>query len=110
MPNGTDSHMVSHITGKLVREEASRRTKTVDIARIIRGRRLEWVGHILRMDPQRMIHQAAKFITENRSEANGHVTTILKWKELKQLVANRDYLRLRVKTLTEGSEVRVDMR
>ena len=60
-----------------------------------------------------MIHQAAKFIVENRSEGDllMDVPQQYSWDELKQLAANRDYWRLaRVKALTEGLEVHVDMR
>ena len=40
MLNGANSRMISHITKKTVREEASRRTRTFDVVRWIRARRL----------------------------------------------------------------------
>ena len=59
MLNGANSRMVARITGRSAREEASRRTRTFDVVTWIRARRLQWVGHILRMDPTRLVHQAA---------------------------------------------------
>ena len=70
MLNGANSRMVSRISNKSVHEEASRRTHTFDVVTWIRARRLQWVGHILRMDPNRMVYKAAIHIAENRSEGD----------------------------------------
>ena len=47
--NGANAYMLSHITGKSKREEATAKTTTFDILAWIRARRLRWVGHILRL-------------------------------------------------------------
>ena len=54
--NGANSSMVSVITGRTVRAEASS-GKTFDLVKWIRARKLQWLGHILRMDPERMLRQ-----------------------------------------------------
>ena len=44
----------TRITGKTIREEASS-GKTFDLVMWIRARRLQWLGHILRLGPGRTI-------------------------------------------------------
>ena len=46
--NGTNSSMVNKITGRVIREETSV-GKTFDLIRWIRVRKIQWIGHILRM-------------------------------------------------------------
>ena len=46
--NGAHSRMMSVITGKTPREEATRGTQTIDLLTRIRARRLQWLGKILR--------------------------------------------------------------
>ena len=55
--NGTNSNMVSIITDRHVREEASE-GKTFDLIKWIRARKLQWLGHILRMGKERKVKQA----------------------------------------------------
>ena len=45
--NGWNSRCVSRITGQTSHEEASEKTRTIDIVAVIRCRRREWLGHIL---------------------------------------------------------------
>ena len=52
--NGANSNMVSIITGRHVREEASE-GKTFDLIKWIRARKLQWLGHILRMGKGRKV-------------------------------------------------------
>ena len=58
--NGANSRMLTHITGKSVREEARPLTTSLNLVRRIRIRRYRWLGHILRTSPHRLIHQAIK--------------------------------------------------
>ena len=55
--NGANSTMVSKITDRSIRDEASA-DKTFDLVKWIRTRKLQWLGHILRMGPERKIKQA----------------------------------------------------
>ena len=55
MFNGANSKMVVRITNRPIQEEASVITRTFDIVRWIRARGLQWVDHILRMDPERLV-------------------------------------------------------
>ena len=71
MLNGANSKMVSRITGRPIREEASASSKTFDVVKWIRARRLQWVGHILRFkaeDEERLIYKAVKYIYANRKQ------------------------------------------
>ena len=53
--NGANAHMVSAITGRTVQQEASAKWRTFDLVKWIRARRLQWLGHILRLGPERLI-------------------------------------------------------
>ena len=79
---------------------------------MLRAHRLKWLGHILRMDKRRLIHQAVRHMSDHRTTGDllMDVPTRYSWAELKELAANRDYWRIRVKVLREGSGVSVTMR
>ena len=47
--NGANTAMMSVITGEEVRKEAGK-GKTFDLVRWVRARRLQWMGHILRLE------------------------------------------------------------
>lgn len=53
--NGANAKMMSVITGRSVKDEASKATRTFDMAKWIRAKRLQWLGHILRMGPERKL-------------------------------------------------------
>ena len=71
-----NSRMVAHITGKSVKEEASKDTRTFNVLKWIRARRLQWAGHILRLKPKnadekpRMIFTALKYIFDNKKQGD----------------------------------------
>ena len=103
--------MVSRITNRTPHEEASAETRTFDVLRWIRARRLQWVGHILRMNPDRMVHKALRHISENRSEGDllMDVPDKFSWNELKALTSNRDGWRQRVQALRKNTGVTIVM-
>ena len=68
--NGAHSRMMSIITGKTPREETTRGTQTMDLLMRIRARRLQWLGQILRMQDDRMIKNAVKYMYENPREGD----------------------------------------
>ena len=110
MINGPNSRMVANRTPH---EEAIAKSRTFDVVRWIRARRLQWVGHILRMDPvrPRMVHKALKHISENRTKGDllMDVPQQLSWEEMRKLTENRDGWRQRVQSLRNGSNVTVTM-
>ena len=71
---------------------AGAQERTFDVVIWIRARRLQWVGHILRIDPVRMVHQAAAYIHANRKEGDlmMDVPVRYSWPELIKMAANRD--------------------
>ena len=111
MLNGTNSRLVSRITKKTPHEEASAATQTFDVVRWIRARRLQWVGHILRMAPDRLVSKALHHIAENRSEGDllMDAPRYHSWEELRSSAQNRDAWRRRVHQLRHGSGVTVTM-
>ena len=64
--NGANSRMVSTITGRSPHEEAKQDTKTYDLVAGVRARRLKWLGQILTMKQDRMLHKAVKSMYNNR--------------------------------------------
>ena len=67
--NGANAFMLSHITGKSKREEATAVTTTFDILVWIRARRLKWAGHILCLDDKRLIRHTLRVIYDNPRKA-----------------------------------------
>ena len=55
--NGANASMVSKITGRDIRDEVTD-GKSFDLVKWIRVRKLQWLGHILRMGTDRKIKQA----------------------------------------------------
>ena len=86
-------------------------TQTFDVVRSIRARRLQWVGHILRMDPNRLVSKALHHIAENREEGDllMDAPRYHSWEELRSSAQNRDGWRRRVQLLRHGNGVTVTM-
>ena len=55
--NGFNARCVSVITGKSSRKEASERKRTIDIVGVIRYRRRQYLGHILRSNPASVLRR-----------------------------------------------------
>ena len=101
------------ITGHTPQQEASAKTRTFDIILWIRARRLQWLGHILRMGTERLLKRAVFEMFKNRKEgdllmdAPSHES----WRELCTYAVDRDYWRVRVRAMkqprirVEGPEI-----
>ena len=100
--NGANSKMVSAITGKTVHEEASK-GKTFDIVVWIRARRLQWLGHILRLNKERQIKHAVFEMYKNPTQGDllMDAPTTSSWKELCTFAVNREYWRARVRKMKQ---------
>ena len=68
--NGANAQMMRVISGKTPHQEASPKWRSFDIVKWIRARRLAWVGHILRLGPERKIKQAVYEMFKHRSEGD----------------------------------------
>ena len=99
--NGANASMVSVITNKSAHDEASTDTRTFDVVRWIRARRLQWVGHILRMDTSRMLHQTVKhlFIYKKEGDLLMDVPKGFSWAEMCEIAKDRDRWRVMVRAL-----------
>ena len=60
MINGANARLLSRFTGKDAHAEASARTRSYDLVQAIRLRRFKWVGHIMRMDGDRLVKLAVQ--------------------------------------------------
>ena len=58
--NGANARCLSRITGKTAHTEVSARSRTFDILKAIRKRKFEWIGHILRLNDDRLVKHAIK--------------------------------------------------
>ena len=90
--NGANARLISRITGKSAHAEASPRSRTFDILNAIRKRKYEWLGHILRMDDERLVKHAVKV-----QYSNGDMSNMLadapqtgSFHQLVKLAANRE--------------------
>jgi hypothetical protein len=68
--NGFNSQVLSWMTKKSVREEASSRTRSFDLVNWIRVRRLKFLGRVLRMEKTRPVHRLVKYKYANRLEGD----------------------------------------
>ena len=102
--NGCNSRMLSHITGKTVHEEASASSRTYDVVAAIRSVRAKWLGHILRMTPERMVHRAVQYMFHNREDGDllMDAPKAQTWQELCAMAMQRDEWRRQVQRVKEG--------
>ena len=56
---------MSRITGRTAHQEASRRTQTYDILTAIKARKVQWLGHVLRLPDARLVKHAVRVQFEN---------------------------------------------
>ena len=70
MVNGANSVMLSVITGNTPRQEAVAESCIFNLVRAIRARRLQWLGHILRLEEERILQRVVKEVYENKSEGD----------------------------------------
>ena len=108
---GANSQMLSIITGKTPHQEASAKWRTFDLVAWIRARRLQWVGHILRMGPERMVKQAVFELFKAPTEGNllMDVPAVESWRELCIRAQNKEAWRERVRCLRQAPKIRVDI-
>ena len=107
--NGANSRMLSVITGKTIHQEAIKESCTFNLVRVIRARRLQWLGHILRLDEDRLLFKAIRLMYEGRSKGDllmdAPVTKT--WEELRHCARDRKKWRSRVQAIRSGTRVRI---
>ena len=99
------------MTGKSAHEEAKEGTRSFDLVRAIRARRLTWLGHILRMDPRRMLHVAIRAMYDDRQEGDmlTDAPTTQTWGELMAWAEDRKKWRQRVYAVRSGPSATVSL-
>ena len=107
--NGANSRMVSVITGNTQRQEATEATCTFNLVRAIRARRLQWLGHILRMDEDRLLLKAVQHMYAHRSEGDllMDAPKTTSWLELQQWAKDRKKWRMRAQAIRAGTRVTI---
>jgi len=100
--NGSNASMVSVISGKSIREESTD-GKLFDLVKWIRARRLQWLGHILRMTQEQKIKQAiyVMFKSPQPGDILMDAPQTRSWRELCTYACDRDYWRARVRALRQ---------
>ena len=109
--NGANSQMVSIITGKSPHVEASKDTRTFDLLRWIRARRLQWLGHILRMGKERKLKQAVYVLYKSPKTGDllMDAPKTKSWSELMQYAAEKEYWKARVRAMRQRPVVSVNI-
>ena len=100
--NGANSSMVSVITDRSIREEATD-GRTFDLLKWIRARKLQWLGHILRMDKTRMLKKAAfeMFKAPQQGDLLMDAPSTNSWRELCTYACDKEYWKARVRALRQ---------
>ena len=101
--NGANAQMMAVITGTTPHQEASAKTRTFDIVTWIRARRLQWLGHILRMGTDRLLKRAIFAMFKKRQEGDMlmDAPSHKSWRELQAYAQDRDYWRARVRSMRQ---------
>ena len=101
--NGANARMVCILTGKTVHQEASAKWRTFNLVRWIRARRLQWLGHILRLGTTRMLKQAAfeMFSSPQPGDLLMDAPRCESWRELQTYAEDREYWRARVRAMRQ---------
>ena len=94
--NGANSRMLSRFTGKSAHEESSKRSQTFDLVSAIRKRKLQWLGHLLRLKKDRMGRERLVKLAIRVQFKKGMMTNMLSdapitktFEELEALAADR---------------------
>ena len=100
--NGANSSMVSIITGRSIREEAAE-GKTFDLLKWIRARKLQWLGHILRMGTERKVKQAIfiMYKAPQQGDMLMDAPATDSWRELCTYACDREYWKARVRSMRQ---------
>ena len=76
--NGINARLMSRFTGKDAHQEASPKTRTYDLVRAIKQRRMKWLGHLLRLPEERLVKLATRVQhARHLSHHKGNDTTIV---------------------------------
>ena len=91
--NGVNSQMISVVTGKTPHQETSEDDRTFDLVRWIRARRLQWLGHILRMGSERSLKRAVFVMFKSPREGDLMMDAPHhdSWRELMKHAADREW-------------------
>ena len=121
--NGANAYMLSHITGNNRHYEAAQHSTTFNLLLWIRARRLQWLGHILRLPDERWKRtpEGKKLVKEERliKKAIRHthayrqpgdmlmdIDPSISWDELVKMAQDRDSWKLRVRGLKQAAKAR----
>ena len=90
----------TEVRDSLIWEETTEKTKAFDLVKPIRAR-LRLTGHILRMQPERLVYKAGKVIFHDRVSGDilADVPEVGTWQELIDLAADTDDWKNRVREL-----------
>ena len=101
--NGANASMMSVITGKTQHQEATTKWQTFDLVKWIRARRLQWLGHILRMGKDRQLKQAIFEMFKRRREGDMLMDApqTESWWDLCSYAIDRKYWKARVRAMKQ---------
>ena len=103
--------MLNIITGNTPHQEASKDSRTFDLLRWIRARRLQWLGHILRMSSERKLKQAVfeLYSSPKSGDLLMDAPKTRSWRELKAYAEDKEYWKARVRCMRQRPVVTIDV-